>query len=222
MDMPLPRGVAPLLHHLLDVTKVVTLGGGDPLAGRAVRTRLAPFTQGELAGQPSNTVERWWTNAPEMGVYPELELSDLFDRLTIGGLPAIALQPSASMGGTASHSDAQRLFTYLDTCDANFLLESAPAHRPTQHQTVTAHPRVFASDVGLAAWAAQTSPERLLRDPKLTDALLENLVAAELGAQAGWANSPARLLHWRDTRAKKEVDLKLSCRQGLGYCRQSC
>lgn len=104
---------------------------------------------------------------------------------------------------------AETVQGYLDMCASSFLLDVAPAHRPTQHQTLTAHPRVFASDVGLAAWAAETSVDRLVRDTKLSGALLENFVASELTAQAGWMPSSPTLLHWRDTRAAKEVDLVL-------------
>jgi len=98
---------------------------------------------------------------------------------------------------------------YLDLCSSSFLLDIAPAHRPTQHQTVTAHPRVFASDTGLAVWAAETTPARILRDPRLTGSLLENLVAQEVIAQSAWSRKPASTLHWRDTRTNTEVDLVL-------------
>lgn len=238
-----------------------TLGGGDPLAGRAVRLRLNSFTQGELVGEPKNVLERWWVDEPEDKVYPELKLDALFAHMVAGGLPPVAL--AGAGGSTIGHTHTQRLLdayvesvltadlagtrtnhrrllqtfrylasnpgqilnlsraaselsmraetvqAYLDVCRSSFLLDVAAAHRPTQHQTLTAHPRVFASDIALAAWAAGTSVERLLRDSKLSGALLENLVACELSAQAGWAEMPSELMHWRDTRARREVDLVL-------------
>lgn len=237
------------------------LGGGDPLAGRAVRLRLNPFTQGELAGEPTNHVERWWQRDFESSVYPELGLRALFSRLTIGGIPAMAISAGDSApdgedhrrrlfdtyvegvltmnvaGTRTDHAKLLQTFRYLaanpaqilnvsraaselsmrvetvqghiDVCEASFLLDVAPAHRPAQHKTVTAHPRLFASDVGLAAWAAETSVDRLIKDAKLSGALLENLVAVELGSQANWMSSAPTRLHWRDTRAAKEVDLVL-------------
>lgn len=237
------------------------LGGGDPLAGRAVRMRLQSFTQGELAGEPSGALDRWWAGDPESSVYSELQLGDLTRRLIAGGLPPVSLsapdaaQPSqpdihrvlsayvdgvltANLAGT--RTDRARLlqtFRYLaanpgqilnlsraasemsmrvetvqahiDLCEAGFLLDTAPAHRPSEHQTLTAHPRVFASDVGLAAWAADMSTTRLLRNPKLLGGLVENLVATELTAQAAWSTTRTRTFHWRNSRTGREVDLVL-------------
>lgn len=235
------------------------LGGGDPLAGRAVRMRLNSFTQGELTGTPVNVLDHWWSESFDATVYAELGLNDLHQRMTVGGIPALAIGVGGrvadphdhrrrffsayvegvltmNLAGTRTNQSrlmqvfrylasnpgqilnlsraaselsmrAETVQTYIDTCQASFLLDVAPAHRPTQHQTITAHPRVFASDVGLAAWAADTSVERLVRDSKLSGALLENFVAQELASQAGWMSSTPSLLHWRDSRAGKEVDL---------------
>jgi len=240
------------------------LGGGDPLAGRAVRLRLNSFTQGELAGTPVNVVEQWWKSEPKDAVFQELHLIDLFARMTIGGLPAVAINSPAkdqssyhrrlfdtyidgvltmALAGTridrarlvqtfrylASNpgqilnisraaSDlsmrAETVQRYIDLSEGSFLLDTVAAHRPAQHQTLTAHPRLFASDPGLAAWAAETSAEQLVRDAKLSGSLLENFVAHELWSQAGWAAESTTMLHWRDTRAAKEVDLVL--RRGNG------
>lgn len=104
---------------------------------------------------------------------------------------------------------AETAQSYLDLCESSFLLDVAPAHRPAEHQSVTAHPRVFASDVGLAAWAAEASSDRLIRDPKLVGGMLENLVAHEVSAQAAWSRIATSVLHWRDSRAGREVDLVL-------------
>lgn len=235
------------------------LGGGDPLAGRAVRVRLNSFTQAELAGEPRNVLDEWWRAEPATKVFPELGLTDLHRRMMTGGLPAVAIDATpadsqntdirrrvlsayvegvltANLAGTRTNRSrllhtfrylaanpgqilnlsraaselSMRVETvqgYLDLCTTSFLLDVAPAHRPSQHQALTAHPRVFAADSALAAWAADTSPERLLRDPKLSGALLENFVASELGAQTEWMSQAPRTLHWRDTRASREVDL---------------
>jgi len=234
------------------------LGGGDPLAGRAVRLRLHSFTQGELAGGPLNAVERWWSEDPVDAVHPELELDDLHRRMVTGGLPTVAIgQPVTfdadqhrrlfdtyvdgvlTMALAGTRTDRSRLLRafrylasnpgqilninraaselsvraetvqrYLDLCRDTFLLDVAPAHRPTQAQTVTAHPRLFTGDPALAAWAAETSPAALLREPRLAGSLLENFVAHELRAQSDW-KTPTALLHWRDARAGREVDIVL-------------
>lgn len=93
----------------------------------------------------------------------------------------------------------------LSTLEASFLVESLPAHRPTEHRSLTAHPKIHAADTAIAAWAARPGD-----DPPaaLLGALTETLVVNEITAQAGWR--PGRVLrHWRNTAKKAEVDLVL-------------
>ena len=238
------------------------LGGGDPLAGRAVRARLTSFTQSELSGQPSSTLASWWAGPPAPTPCESLDLDRLTEILASGGLPPIALTTAPdhsishaiveayiegvlTMNLAGSRVDRTKLAKtfryvaanpgqilnikraaselamspdtvsrYLDLCAATFLFEAVPAVRPNEHQSVTAHPRMFTSDVALAAWAADTYPERLVRQGALIGSLLENLVAQELLAQAAWSVAPARLMHWRDTRSNQEVDLVLRSSSG--------
>ena len=41
--------------------------------------------------------------------------------------------------------------------EACFLLFRVEAERPSEHKVVIAHPRLFATDVGFAAWAARNT-----------------------------------------------------------------
>ena len=241
------------------------LGGSDPLVGRAVRLRLVGFTQSELAGSPRDTLGELLVEDPADTVQPELTLTDLVDRLLIGGLPPVALGRRAAAGSPSpgltsldrgrvfeeylqgvlhlslaeSRTDLGQLIRtfrhlganpgqilnlsraaselrlradtvsrYVGLCETAFLLDLALAMRPKEHQTLTSHPRVFPSDVGLGAWCADASPERLLRQPALLGSLVEALVFNELHAQASWSTGGAlRVLHWRDAKSKHEVDL---------------
>lgn len=65
------------------------LGGSDPLAGRAVRVRVWPMTQAELAGNPLNAVAQL-IEGSVTGTFPALSRSDVMTRITRGGLPLIA------------------------------------------------------------------------------------------------------------------------------------
>ncbi|CAN5762000.1 hypothetical protein BH23ACT2_BH23ACT2_01300 [soil metagenome] len=67
------------------------LGGSDPLAGRATRLRLRPFTQGELAGTPRSVVgELFDGDWNGLGRYETVSRSDLARRAIAGGMPTIA------------------------------------------------------------------------------------------------------------------------------------
>lgn len=140
------------------------------------------------------------------GVDPRVDRSRLLQTFRY-----LASNPAQILNLSRAASDlgvrAETIRNHLGICEARFLVDVAGAHRPREHQTVAAHPRLFAADPALAAWAAETSAARLVRDPQLAGSLLENFVAHELAAQADWSPTPATLLHWRDARAKKEVDL---------------
>ena len=68
------------------------LGGSDPLAGRALRLRLWPMTQGELQGQPINLVATIASAEPFGVALPKAQVSraDLLSRIRRGGLPSMA------------------------------------------------------------------------------------------------------------------------------------
>ena len=249
-----------------------SLGGSDPLAGRAARVTLHPFTQGELAGTMALTsvVEQWWDRDISTATTDEIGLDELAHRILRGGLPTIAL-PISSPGQRPPinehpalsnydqglrraayiegvlhlalsdtrvvHARLLQTFRYLSANPARilnvnraasesgvsaatiksdieiatsaFLLQQVFALRPSQHQTAISHPRLFTHDVGLAAWAANASPERIIHEPTLRGAFLEALVFHELSAQTAWSVEPVDILHWRDTRARREVDLVL-------------
>ena len=86
------------------------------------------------------------------------------------------------------------------------MLHLLPGHRPAEHRTLSAHPKVHAIDVGLASWAA-----RLDLDPPAAvfGGLVETFVVNELAAQAEWGKPGLSLRHWRDTTRKLEVDAVL-------------
>ena len=99
---------------------------------------------------------------------------------------------------------------YIAHCESSFLLDLGLAVRPKEHQTLTSHPRVFPSDVGLGAWCADATRERIIRQPALLGSLVESLVFSELHAQLSWSTTVRRLLYWRDAKTKQEVNLVLS------------
>ena len=228
------------------------LGGSDPLAGRSIRLRLWPMTQGELAGQPKSLVRQLF--AANLGAAlpnAELDRRDLIDRIRRGGLPTLAgvhrplpqrvraqLMPeyvdgvlTHEIGQRHDRAELARLFRYFAACTSRLLNISAVAndmaasretvssrlasltacflthllagHRSAEHRSLTAHPKVHAIDIGLAAWAARIDEAP---SAALFGGLVETLVINELAAQAQWTGSVIEVRHWRDTARKAEVD----------------
>ena len=96
---------------------------------------------------------------------------------------------------------------YLEALEDCFLLFRAEAHRPTEHKVLTAHPRIFATDLGLAGWANRAVDSAA--SGQQLGALLENQVAHALAASCDWGIDRIAVRHWRDQRSKREVDLLL-------------
>lgn len=192
----------------------------------------APFEPGHE--RPRSTGEPWWrgglpaipgvlrdadggTWERAMATYVEsvLPLGTAGSRADLGRLLRtfryLAANPGQQLVMSRAASElgmkADTVRSHIEALDAAFLLTTAQAHRPSEHKVLTAHPRTFACDTGLAAWAmglGSRPPTPLERG-----SLMENRVAIELAATLDWTSSRIVLRHWRDRRSKKEVDLLL-------------
>jgi uncharacterized protein len=87
--------------------------------------------------------------------------------------------------------------------EASFLVHQVAGHRPMEHRTLTAHPKIHVVDTSLAAWAARIDETP---SPAIFGAMLETFVINELVAQASWLHGGPTIRHWRDTAKKLEVD----------------
>jgi uncharacterized protein len=94
----------------------------------------------------------------------------------------------------------------LASLDGAFLTHNLAAHRSGEHRTMTAHPKVHACDIGLAAWAARAET---VPAAAVWGNLVETFVVNELVAQASWCVDEVIVRHWRDTAKKVEVDAVL-------------
>lgn len=101
---------------------------------------------------------------------------------------------------------------YLQLLEAVYLVHEVPAWSPTVGSRATKRPKLHAVDTGLACSYLGIGPGQLrTQDPpgaKAFGHLLETFVANELVRHLGWAETTARLHHYRDTNGY-EVDLVL-------------
>ncbi len=102
---------------------------------------------------------------------------------------------------------ANTVRNHLELLEAGFLLHRIEAERPAEHRVVSAHPRVIASDTGLATWAARAWSGRI--SAALIGSLFETQVAHDLLALADAGKHRVVVRHWRDNRRQFEVDLLL-------------
>lgn len=127
------------------------LGGSDPLAGRALRLRLWPMTQGELQGKPVNLVALLFNHGAGARQRPsalppalpkaQISRADLIGRIRRGGLPGMAgvvgaVEPMLrgqlaqeyvegvlyhEIGGRHDRAEMLRMFRYLAASTARIV-----------------------------------------------------------------------------------------------------
>ena len=104
-------------------------------------------------------------------------------------------------------AQANTVRNQIDLLEACFLLFRVEAERPSEHKVVVAHPRLFATDVGLATWAARAwdGPATAV----LLGSLTETAVVHDLAAGAAAHRDRVIVRHWRDARNTHEVDVLL-------------
>ncbi len=114
---------------------------------------------------------------------------------------------NGSRAATELGQKASTVQSYVDHLDAAFLVHRIEAHRPSEHRVLTAHPRIVATDPGLATWAgrAWSGPTTAA----LLGSLTETVVAHSVLAAADAAADRVVVRHWRDKRNQAEVDLVL-------------
>jgi uncharacterized protein len=104
---------------------------------------------------------------------------------------------------------ARTMSGYLARLETAFLLRLVPAWSTNLSAKVVRRPKLFVSDVALAAHLQGASSSSLTRSgPAAVGPLLETLVATELMRQLSWSETSAILGHFRD-RSGIEVDLIL-------------
>ena len=190
------------------------------LASRTAERRWPPL--GGLAGltgvldpQPDDTQVALWDREIDAYVEAVLPLGVAGSRADLGLLKRLFRYLAANSG---QHLNAARAASELgisvetvragmQRLDSCFLIHEVLAHRPSEHKTLTQHPKVFAADTGLATWAARAWSQPTTA--ALTGSLNETRVAHGLCAGADASVERVEVRHWRDKRNQKEIDFLL-------------
>lgn len=111
--------------------------------------------------------------------------------------------------------ERQAVYDYRAWLETIHLVQTLPAWSRNLTSRVKKRSKVFLTDSGLAAWLTGKTPEALSdpTDPG-TGRLVETFVYGELCRQLTWAQTEARLFHWRD-RSGAEVDFVLERSDGV-------
>lgn len=185
-----------------------------PMAKASIRNPWIgglPGVSGVLAGTFAPEWER------EIAAYVEavLPLGAMGTRADLGRLLRTFRHFAANSGQLLNLARAASELTmqaatvrnHIELLEASFLLYRLEAHRAAEHRVVTAHPRIFAADTGLAAWAARAWAAE--PSAALLGSLTETVVAHDVLACAEASHDRIAVRHWRDNRNLREVDLLL-------------
>lgn len=110
--------------------------------------------------------------------------------------------------------DPRTVDAYCDLLEAAFLIRRIPAWCPGIGAREARTPKVYVTDSGLLCHLL--GADRLGGDDRVAGKALENFVAMEVARHADWAQTDARLFHYRSGRRK--VDLVLESRSGEIVC----
>lgn len=141
------------------------------------------------------------------------EMSDI-EGLT--RLPHLVRLAAARIGALVNYSELARatvlpqttLKRYLTLLQATFLVFRLWPWSPNFGKRLVRSPKLYFSDVGLAARLLNTDSEALKERAPAAGQLLENFVIAEITKQLTWSKARAHPYHYR-THAGHEVDIVL-------------
>ncbi|HSZ14068.1 MAG TPA: ATP-binding protein [Solirubrobacteraceae bacterium] len=162
--------------------------------------------------------DRWFANYVQDTL--DTDLRDISEALKLRELPRLLrLIASQAANELVYRNLARRLDlthatvkSYVELLEIVFLARRLPAWRPGIGAREVRAPKGYIVDSGLLAHLLGADERRIGDDDQITGKMLENFVAMELLRVSEWADTDARLYHYRQGR--EEIDLILESRAG--------
>ena len=150
---------------------------------------------------------------------------DVRDIANVEGLvrmPALLSLLAARSAGLLNVSEISRssglklttLKRYLALLETVFLVYRLPAWSANVGRRLVKSPKLHLLDTGLAAHLLGLDDAGLAATPQALGALLETFTVTELLKDLGWAETRARLYHFRSSDGRREVDIVLEDGRG--------
>lgn len=150
---------------------------------------------------------------------------DVRDIANVEGLvrmPALLSLLAARSAGLLNVSEISRssglklttLNRYLSLLETVFLIHRLPAWAANVGKRLVKAPKLHLVDPGLAAHLLGLDADGIAASPQALGALLETFVVTELLKDVGWADTRARLYHFRSSNGRREVDIVVEDQRG--------
>lgn len=197
---------------------------GGSLAG----FQTPPLSRSELFGRilaggfpevilrASDTRRKAWYNA-YLTTILQRDIRDLSRIDGLAAMPRLMSILAARAGNLLNFSELSRtsglpqstLKRYMALLEATFLILHLPAWSGNLSKRLVKSPKLYINDTGLLASLVGMDQDRLLTEPALAGALVENFVVMELIKQLSWSGRKPRMYHFRTQTDGKEVDVVL-------------
>ena len=108
---------------------------------------------------------------------------------------------------TSARLDRKTAAGYHEILSVLRLIDDTPAWRSNRLKRLTATPKRYLTDAGLAAWLAGVDFDAARHNPDARGRIIDTYVAAQLRAEAEASSRPVQLHHLRSQRGEHEIDL---------------
>lgn len=166
--------------------------------------------------------DRWFENYLRTTL--DRDLRDVSDAQKLDQVPKLLRLLASRAANLINSSEISRRLelehktvrSYVSLLETVFLVQTIPAWRPSIGSRESAKPKAYVVDSGLLAYLLGADKKRLVEDHDLIGKVLENFVMMEVMKHADWAQTRARLYHYRTQ--YDEIDIVLEDRAGAFAC----
>jgi predicted AAA+ superfamily ATPase len=194
----------------------------SPRGRRAFVDRVIRGGFPEVLDRSGRRRDAWFSSYLDATLSRDLrELSDAHKLRELPGVLRLAASQAANLFVVSSMAnrlglDPRTVAAYCDLLEAVFLIRRIPGWRPGIGAREVQTPKLHVVDSGLLCHLLGADMDRLASDDQVTGRALESFVAMEVARHADWAETDARLYHYRSGR--REIDLVLESRGGDIAC----
>lgn len=166
--------------------------------------------------------DRWFENYLRTAL--DRDLRDVSDAQKLDQVPKLLRLLASRAANLINSSEISRRLelehktarSYISLLETVFLVQTIPAWRPSIGSRESAKPKAYVVDSGLLAYLLGADKKRLVEDHELIGKVLENFVMMEVMRHVDWAQTRARLYHYRTQ--YDEIDIVLEDRAGVFAC----
>lgn len=187
-----------------------------PLSRDALFGKILSGGFPEVIERTSHSRRKAWFNA-YLTTILQRDIRDLSRIEGLASMPRLMSILGARAGNLLNFSELSRtsglpqstLKRYMALLEATFLILHLPAWSGNLSKRLVKSPKLYINDTGLLASLVGMDQDRLLTEPELAGALMENFVVMELTKQISWSCRKPRMYHFRTQTDGKEIDVVL-------------